>query len=388
MTPIPLHHFHHLKRLAELRRCSVSNALDYMMRHVEPKDDNWIDQRWGATDKTRSIDLLGHDLRLVLRKIQGLARNIRPVTDGPYLKDFRFFVDTPGLMGIEAEGVRMLDFEMVTAREREVFPLISDLLPPMSLEQFRVYNTFNSQYLRLVREPKLFTMPRSKGPAIDAGCYVGYKALALAQFTGGEPVLAFELAADNLDVLKRNAALNPKFRIEPNRAALSDRRMEMTINTRNPRTMAHSLTSFDKLKEANQSLLAGGHTNSETETIQTTLLDEYTAQFDRLSAVHISVNGHEPEVVLGGVETIKKADILRVSCPYARDGRPVRDLVVEGFEKNGVKVFGTSGAAVIAGKSLGNYHAVPLDSASNGSNKVASAVRRGVRRVRLSLPWR
>lgn len=360
MTALPLNHYRHLKRLADLRRASIPEALDFLMRNVEPVDENWLDPRWGETDETRNVELADHPADLVLRKIQGLPRNIRPVTDGPYLDAFSFFAGDQGLIGIEAEGVRMLDFEMVTARERDVFPLVKDLLPPMTLEEFRIYNTFNSQYLRLVRQPNLFTMPRIEAMAIDAGCYVGYKALALAQFTGGQPVLAFELASDNLDVLKLNAANNPKFAIRPTRAALSDSVVDMRINTRNERTMAHSLTSFAGLKEANQSLLSGRNVNTKGETIRTTLLDDYTRDAERLSAVHISVNGHEPEVVLGGMETARKADILRVSCPYSRDGRPIRDMVIDGFEKNGVKVHGISGAAVIAGGEIGEYHAVPL----------------------------
>jgi FkbM family methyltransferase len=360
MTSLPLNHFYHLKRLADLRRCDVTEALGYLIQHIDPIDENWIDQRWTGVEGEFKIDLGGYDVALVIKKIQGLPRNLRPVTDGPYLKDFSFFTQDQGLLGIEAEGVKMLDFEMATSRDKDVFALVKDLLPEMTVQQYRVYNTFNSQYLRLVREPQLFTMPRIKAVAIDAGCYVGYKALAMAQFIDGSPVLAFELATDNLEVLKLNIANNPSFPIEAVRAALSDTVADLTIHTRNERTMAHSLTSFTQLKEANTSLLSSGQTAREMETVRTVLLDDYTRDVEQLSAVHISVNGHEPEVVLGGIETAKKADILRVSCPYSRDGRMVRDAVIEGFQGNGVEVFGTSGAAVIAGKELGDYHAIPI----------------------------
>ena len=75
-----------------------------------------------------------------------------------------------------------------------------------------------------------------------------------------------------------------------------------------------------------------------------------------LSAVHISVNGHEPEVVKGGLETAAKAQIMRISCPYKRGGRLVRDLVLEALSERGIEVFGDSGAAVIAGRERRNYH--------------------------------
>lgn len=359
MTDIPLNHYRHLKRLADLRRCTVEEAIDFLFENVDTNGNNWIDQHFGYLDDVRNVDTGDRSLDQLIERIQGLPRNIRPVTDGPYLKDFSFFTQGQGLLGIEAAGVKVLDFEMATSRDKSVFSLVKDLLPPMSLQQYRIYNTFNSQYLRLVREPKLFTMPKTKAMAIDAGCYVGYKALAMAQFVDGAPVLAFELASDNFEVLKLNIANNPDLAIDAVRAALSDKFEDLTIHTRNERTMAHSLTSFTQLKEANTTLLSDGQSDNEMETIRTTRLDDYTRDIERLSAVHISVNGHEPEVVQGGIETAKKTDILRVSCPYSRDGRMVRDMVIDGFRSNSVDVFGISGAAVIAGKVLGDYHAVP-----------------------------
>lgn len=353
MTDLPLHHYHHLKRLAELRRCNLRDAFQFAAKTVSPKSDDWITRRNGEATETRDITTTGYSRDEALRVIQGIPRNIRPVTDGPYLEAPTFISGEAGLLGVAAEGVRILDFEMVTDRERAVFPLIRDLLPAMSIEQFRVYATFNSQFLRLLREPQLFTMPRLKEPAVDAGCYVGYKAMALASFVGGNPVLAFELAGDTFEVLRKNAKANPSLNIRPIRAALSDRRDNMTMFTRDERTMAHSLTSFSELREANEGLLTRDQAE---ETIETTLLDDYTAEFDRLSAVHISVNGHETEVVRGGLETARKADILRVSAPYDHKGTPVHRLVTEALGGGGVQVFGRSGAAIVAGQSLGNYH--------------------------------
>lgn len=368
-TELPLHHYRHLKRLADLRRCGVAEALEFVLDRVEPSAENWLDMHWGVTAETRRVELGGADADTVLAHIQGLPRNIRPVTDGPYLDEFEFFSDAPGLLGIRAAGVAVMDYEQVTAREAGVFPLVRDLLPPMSIEQFRVYNTFTSQYLRLVREPNLFTMPRIQAPAIDAGCYVGYKALAMAQFTGGHEVLAFELESTNFEVLERNVANNPGLPVRPIRAALSDRAIEMRIHTRNERTMAHSLSSFETLHEKNTSLLGTGEQSHKRGIVTTRLLDEFTGSMRSLSAVHVSVNGHEPEVLGGAHETLRKADIVRVSCPYVREGRPIRDLAIEQFERAGVPVFGISGAAVVAGTRLGEYHAQPFESSANMASR-------------------
>jgi FkbM family methyltransferase len=363
MNALPLNHYNHLLRLASLRRCNLQEAIRFLMENVDPVENNWMDSHFGRNDQEHEIDLVGYPLNTIMAKIQGLPRNIRPVTDGPYLADSSFFVRQPGLLGIEADGVKILDYEMATSRDRAVYRLVRDLLPKMTDAQYRIYNTFNSQYLRLVREPGVFTMPRSNAMAIDAGCYVGYKALAMSRFLDEKTVLAFEMDADNFEVLKLNASNNPQCMITPIRAALSDRKAPIPLHTRNRKTMAHSLTHFSALSELNRPLKGKGQNRDDGQTIETSLLDDYTKNEKRLSAVHISVNGHEPEVLAGGLETARKADILRVSCPYSRDHVPVRDIVIKQFREGGIRVFGTSFAAVIAGKSKRGYHVLPLTKA-------------------------
>jgi FkbM family methyltransferase len=357
MIQLPLNHYLHLKRLADLRRCKLPEAINYLFKAIEANPHNWIDEHWEFKNEIRSIDFqTSYTQQQIMDRIQGLPRNIRPVTDGPYLDHFEFFSAEPGLLGIQANDVKILDFEMATHRDKAVFALVQDLLPPMTNEQYRIYNTFCSQYLRLVRQPELFTMPRKKAPAIDAGCYVGYKALALSKFTNGDEVLAFEIASDNFHILKLNAALNPASKLRPLEIALSDSPREMTLNVRNERTMAYSLTNFESLKEEKTPLLEGTSHQALPKSVQTCLLDDFTKDYKELSAVHISVNGHEPEVTTGAIDTLRKTDIMRISCPYKRNEKAVFDIVADILRKADINVFGKSGAAVIAGTSLGHYH--------------------------------
>ncbi len=357
MIHLPLNHFLHLKRLADLRRCTLPEAISYLFKFVEPNSHNWIDEHWEFKEEIRHLDVQTyHTSSQTMERIQGLPRNIRPVTDGPYLDDFEFFSNEAGLLGIQSDGIKILDFEMATHRDKAVFALVKDLLPSMTPEQYRVYNTFCSQYLRLVRQPELFTMPRKKAPAIDAGCYVGYKALALSKFIGENEVLAFEVASDNFHVLKKNAALNPASKLRPFEVALSDIPREMKLNVRNERTMAYSLTNFELLKEEKTSLLEKKDPPASYKSVQTCLLDDFTKDYNEISSVHISVNGHEPEVTAGALNTLKKTDIIRISCPYKRDEKPVFNIVTTILNEANIEVFGKSGAAVIAGTSLGNYH--------------------------------
>lgn len=371
MNELPVLQYRHLKRLADLRRCPVDEAVDFLFQNVEPSAEAWIDLHWGEVEGVRKVDLRGRDLDETLARIEGLPRDIRPVTDGPYLEEFEFFEDGSDFVGIRTKDVVVMDFLGAVHRDEQVFELVRDLLPPMSVEQYRILNTFNSQYLRLVRQPDLFTMPRIEATAVDAGCYVGYKALALASFVGESPVLAFELEDQNFELLGRNVALNAQYDIRPIQAALSDERIACPVQTRNVRSMAHSLESFDQLKERNTQLtdsrMGGAQQRmdaipAQTEVVQvnTSLLDDYTSGMDSLSAVHISVNGHECEVLRGGSATAEKADILRISCPYKKGDRMVRDLVRQELEHQGVELFGLSGAALVAGREQGTYHAKPF----------------------------
>lgn len=345
---IPLNHYRHFKRLCLLRRSSEDEVLDYMMKKIEPLNNNWIDERWPDVEGSRNLNIKNYRINDVINSIQGIPRNLRPVTDGYYLSNFKFIHKHQGLIGIDSENIKILDFEKVTQRERDVFPLVRDLLPKMSIEEYRVYNTFNSQFLRLVREPKAFTMPTLNETSIDAGCYVGYKALAISMFTNNKDILAIELDDENFDVLKKNIKLNNK-QIIPVKAALSKTSGEIhEMYTRNSKTMAHSLSDFSELKEANQ--LLAKQNSASIKKITTITLDELAKNYKKFSVVHISVNGHEPEVVEGGINVLKNTDRIRISVPYIRNNIPVREIVLNELKRNRIYYIGKSGGAIEAGK--------------------------------------
>ncbi|HEV2524075.1 MAG TPA: hypothetical protein VGU44_02960, partial [Gammaproteobacteria bacterium] len=154
--------------------------------------------------------------------------------------------------------------------------------------------------------------------------------------------------------------LNPKYKLRPFEIALSDSVTEMNLNVRNERTMAYSLTNFERLKEEKTTLLRSKDDQALYKSVKTCLLDDFTKDYNEISAVHISVNGHEPEVTAGALNTLRKADIIRISCPYKRDEKSVYDIVSGTLEKANILVFGKSGAAVIAGAMLGDYHAAKV----------------------------
>ena len=54
------------------------------------------------------------------------------------------------------------------------------------------------------------------------------------------------------------------------------------------------------------------------------------------------------------------------------DDRFVRDLVIDAFVENDIPVFGLSGAAVIAGRSKGDWHAVHIEKKTAGKGRKAT----------------
>ena len=127
------------------------------------------------------------------------------------------------------------------------------------------------------------------------------------------------------------------------KVGLSDNIQESIIYTRQKKTMAHSLEKFDQLSEANSKI----GLNSFGQVIKTQLLNNYTKKFRKISALHISVNGHEHRVVNGSINTIKKTSKLRIACPYNLNGIPVRKLVTEKFMEIGYKNYKYHGGAVV-----------------------------------------
>lgn len=361
MIEIPESYALHLKKFARLRRSELAEAVHWALARRISGDDPWLLRRYPDQQKTVILDIADVSRRQLMQIAQGLPPNIRPVTDGPYLKEFSLITSKQKLVGIEAEGLRIFDFKRATDRDVRVYELVADLLPNLTPEQFRAVNTFNAQYLRLVREPRLFTMPTGSGPpSIDAGAYVGHKAFALAKFCLG-PTYAIEMDSRNYELLELNISENSHLNVRGLQVALSDVSGSAPMFSREAGSMAQSLEKFQNLKEGAAPLLSDNTKaddyppNGDLETVEKETLDENFPEGD-FDAIHISVNGHEPEVVRGATGVLRRARLIRISCPYLRDDVPVIHLVRRELERAEIPVVGKSGGAIVAGDSAANYH--------------------------------
>ena len=346
---IPYYYYRVLNDFSLLIKKNHKETIKYILNNFIPSESLWVKDRYGhLSSKEYTIPNPGIKIDVFFLTLESLPRNIRPLTDSYYLKDYRFLHDQKELIGIEACGIKIYDYQIVTSREKNIFPHVSHFFKNMTLEEYRIYNQFNSQFYRLINEPSVFQMPDTDdyNIAIDVGCYVGYKVFALSfnkkKFT--RPVIGFEMDEENFNIFNINIHINKLQNIiKSHKVGLSDNIKKSIMYTRQKKTMAHSLEKFDQLSEANSKI----GLNSSGQVIETQLLDNYTKKYKKISALHISVNGHEHQVVNGSINTIKKTSKIRVACPYNLNGIPVRELVSKKFMEIGYKNYKYHGGAIV-----------------------------------------
>jgi len=338
---IPYHYYRVFNDFSILIKKNHQETLNYILNNFEPSENKWIHDKFGnLQEKIFSIPNPNVDIDIFYSILESLPRSIRPLTDGNYLKEYKFLHDEKNLIGIEAHGIKIYDFNIVTTREKSIFPHVKSFFKNMSIEEYRIYNQFNSQFLRLIREPNTYQMPdqKDKNVAIDVGCYVGYKVFALSYYQKNysRPVLGFEIDDENFDVFNINIKKNKLCDVVKGyKIGLSDEEKILTIYTRQKKTMAHSLEQFENLNEnkIKPSFNNKNKIKKDISNIKTQLLDNYTNNYSSISALHISVNGHEHKVVKGSKKTINKAKKIRVACPYKLNGIPIRKLVIDELAK-------------------------------------------------------
>ncbi|MDC1497503.1 hypothetical protein N8143_05860 [Pelagibacteraceae bacterium] len=338
---LPYHYYRVFNDFSILIKKNHQETLKYILDNFEPSESKWIYLKFGnLREKIFSIPNPNIDIDIFFSILESLPRNIRPLTDGYYLREYKFLHDEKNLIGIEAYGIKIYDFNIVTAREKSIFPHVKSFFKNMSIDEYRIYNQFNSQFLRLIREPNTYQMPNNndKNVAIDVGCYVGYKVFALSHYQKNysRPVLGFEIDDENFDVFNINIKKNKLCDVVKGyKIGLSDEEKILTIYTRQKKTMAHSLEQFENLNE-NEIKLSFNNKNKIKKNIlkiKTHMLDNYTNNYSSISALHVSVNGHEHKVVKGSKKTINKTKKVRISCPYKLNGIPVRKLVIDELTK-------------------------------------------------------
>lgn len=214
-----------------------------------------------------------------------------------------------------------------TAKDALMYVLLRDRMPAkLNVETAVVAANAIRRYVHGTAN-----VPDDAKVVIDAGCYIGYKALAYADKVGpAGRVVAIEMMPDNYDLLCRNVEANDLTdRITTVNCGLSDR--EGTVTAR--RSRKQQATIADDIDQ-----LAGFRGDCEV------AMDTLANVFDRTLAdqdvdfLNVQVNGNELAVLQGLGPWAKRVKHYYVASPYSQGGRRIRDQVVDWFTSQGITV--------------------------------------------------
>jgi FkbM family methyltransferase len=356
---LPRDHFVHLKELAFARKEELYETAIFLMNFGRSSDENWLPGRYGgdATEKHKVVFDKGSQVvntAELMKAIQALPNWIKSKTDGAISDDYSFQFFEDGAPAITKRGRTFYDLTPVGNRERVLYEYLQDTFPfSLSLEQFQILSFCQSQYSTLLDEPERYVMPGEGELSVDAGSFIGYKATAMADLVGPTgKVYAIELDKLNYQLQEKSISKNGlESIISTVNCALSDQEGEMTVMTRAKGSMGHSLTDFD-----------GFGDNLNHSIVQTRRLDNVFTELgiDYIDSLHVSVNGHELQVLEGLGDYVSKVGVFCVMAPYSVNGVNVRQTVVEYFERNNIQVWGRSQAAVVAGPNAGKFPIQPI----------------------------
>ena len=135
---------------------------------------------------------------------------------------------------------------------------------------------------------------------LDVGANIGVHAIAAARIAIRGRVMAFEPSPSIADYLVRNLARNQVASVDVRLLALGSKSGELTF-FHNPGYAAGSTVI-----ENSANLLRDNLGPGEVITVPATTLDAVAADLDRLDLIKIDTEGHDPEVLRGGIETIAR----------------------------------------------------------------------------------
>ena len=122
---ISYYYYRVLNNFSLLIKKNHKETIKYILDKFSPTKNFWIKDRYShISTKEYEIPNPGIDLDDFLMILESLPRNIRPLTDGYYLKDYKFLHDQDGLIGIDACGIKIYDYQIVTTRKKIFFLML------------------------------------------------------------------------------------------------------------------------------------------------------------------------------------------------------------------------------------------------------------------------
>jgi FkbM family methyltransferase len=353
-------HFLHLKRLMLARRETMPETIDYLIKtHDLDSDKDWLVEWYKPANPSEMHNLTlspqqkqdGIDIDRLKRAIQDLPQWIKSLTDRITTSDYSFSkLDFQGqeVQGVTLNKTTFYDNAPVTYRDEGMYRVLHDTFPkPMSVEEYRMLNMAQSQYSTLLEDPLEYSMPKTGQIAVDAGAFIGYKAVAFGRAVSPlGKVYAFEIDPFNFNLMKEVIkANNMQDYVHPVLCALAPEEGEMEVMTRDPGSMGHSMMDFD------------GFSPTEKTVVKTRRLDSVFKELglDYVDVLHVSVNGFERQVLEGLGDFVHKVGVFNVQAPYSVGGVNLEESIKEYFEENNIKVYGKAQAAVVAGPEAKYY---------------------------------
>lgn len=192
-------------------------------------------------------------------------------------------------------------------------------------------------------------MPSLGQIAMDVGCYIGHRALAMRKLVGKNGlVYAIEAVDENFELLQKNISENNFNNIIPVKSVVDNYPKQTTLYSRQKGSMAHGLRKFELIEDP--SAIDLKNVTSSKSIVQTTTLNNLILdlKIKNIDMMHISVTGHEKEVLEGLGQSSKIVKNLRVSCPYTRNKISGIKIANEILNEYGYKIIRTHGSATCA----------------------------------------
>jgi FkbM family methyltransferase len=164
-------------------------------------------------------------------------------------------------------------------------------------------------------------LPPDAKVAVDAGCYVGYKAIAFADSMGdGARVVAIEMMPDNYDLLVRNVTENGLVgTVIPVHCGVSD--SVGVVPVRRKRRQQATIAAADQFDAR---FADEGEVKTDT---LANIFDRTLGPGTQVDFLNVQVNGAEIAALEGLGSWSELVQCVYVASPYTVEGSPIRERV-------------------------------------------------------------
>ncbi len=210
-----------------------------------------------------------------------------------------------------------------------LYTFLADLLPEqITPETYHLANEIQGRYFNV----NYRGMPGRGGVIVEAGAYIGFKAIRFADMVGPTGrVVAIEMVPENAKLMERNVRANGLENVITTvSSGLWNEPGEFTATFKN--YQQNSLVELDDRKYKNQM------------TVKTDTLDNILdrANVKTVDFLNMQINGAELEALPGLKRRINDVKLLRIASYYKRQGQATVDVCCKILEELGCVVLNQS----------------------------------------------